>query len=133
VGDAQSIAIVLRSLADARDGPFYELWLDQMRGESKPKIGFRVYRAAAPTDEDSYTVLHVSGVGPDGRGVTWSVSLHASDKLRIVGSVEIDADDGGTREAYVREHTTDDAEEAARAIAELATDVCARRQPWTEA
>ncbi|MGE0512234.1 MAG: hypothetical protein AB7Q42_25270 [Acidimicrobiia bacterium] len=90
MGDAQAIATVSRSFADAPDGPFYELWVDQLRSEPKPHVGSRVYRVSASTESESYTVLHVSGVRSDDKGVTWSVSLQAGDELRIVGSVEID-------------------------------------------
>ena len=128
----EAVAAVLRSLADARDGPFYELWIDLLRSNTKPQptIGFRVYRAVGPAEADSYTVVGVSGIREDGRSVSWTLALEAGSKLRIVGSVEIDEENGGSRELYEQEERVDDAGAAARVIAAIAGGVCAQRHWW---
>ena len=72
----------------------------------------------------SYTVVHASAVRPDGRAVTWSVSLHAGLSLRVEGEIEIDApDDEGTDSLFHRVGIASDAEEAAQLIAEFAAEV----------
>lgn len=128
----EAVASVLRALADARDGPFYELYNDLLPNsmEPEPRIGFRVYRAVGPAEADSYTVVWVSGTREDGRSVSWSLALEAGVKLRIVGSVEIDEENGVSRVLYEQDEYVDDAGAAARGIAAIAGSVCAQRHWW---
>lgn len=133
VSTVEAVASVLRSLADARDGPFYALWIDLTRSsaQQQPTIDFRIYHAVGPDEGNTHTVVGVSGVREDGRTVSWALVLDAGSELRIIGVVEVDEENGGSRALYAREKRVDDAGAAARAIATLAADVCAQREWWT--
>lgn len=133
VTTVEAVASVLRSLADARDGPFYALWIDLMRTSTQrqPTIGFRIYRAVGPDEANSHTVVGVTGVREDGRTLSWTLSLDAGSDLRITGSVDVDEENGESRQLYVQNERVDDAGAAARAITAIAADVCAQRDWWT--
>lgn len=133
--DVEAVGVVLRSLADARDGPFYDLWIELLRDQTKPQpeIGFRIFRAAMPTGATSHTVVGVSGVRSDGRHVAWTLALDVGRELSIVGSVEIDEEDGGSRELYVEEQAVTRADQVATAIGAIADKLCAQRHWWDPA
>ena len=133
MSDVDAVAAVLRSLAEARDGPFYDLWIELLRSETKPlpEIGFRIYRAATPAGATSHTVVGVSGTREDGRSVAWTLALDVGSEVRVTGTVEMDEEDGGWREMYIETEAVIDAAAAAQAIGTIAASLCAQREWWT--
>jgi hypothetical protein len=125
--DVGGIRGIFRALAEARDGPFYSLWVELTYrvGHPVPDIGFRIYKVA---DSVEATLgVWVSAIRPDGAEICWSVCLEtASESLIITASVDI-SDDDGTRPVFERSADTHDAGEASTLIGVFAGEVCAKR------
>lgn len=94
--------------------------------DSRARVEARVHPTSAG-GMSSYTVAYLTATRPDGRAVTWSVSLWADDLLRVDGEIEIDAENGGTTSLFHREEVAIDAADAARLIGEFAAEVAAQR------
>lgn len=118
---------VLRSLAEARDGPFSRLWVDACHiwRAPSPEIGFRIFQVA--DSADAYVAVGVSGTRTDGREVSWSLTVRASPtSLTISAQVEVEIDRGFETVFEVAE-TTGAVDEATMLIAEYADKVCRER------
>jgi hypothetical protein len=123
--DVQAVSNVLAAISDALS-PLRSLWGAVLSVDSRARVEARVHPTAAG-GISSYTVAYLTATRPDGRSVTWSVSLWAGDVLRINGEVEIDAENGGTASLFNREEVAIDAGDAARLIREFAAEVAAQR------
>lgn len=125
MSDVESVRVILRALAEVRDGPFYSLFIELRHHiqHPAPEIGFRIYRVA---DSAEVTLgVWVSAIRHDGAEVNWAVSLETVQGSFIVrGSVEI-SDDKGYEEVFVREADTQSCAEASELIREYASEVCA--------
>ena len=128
MSDVDALGKVLRALAEARDGPFYSLYVDLSYRfkNSSPNFGFRIYRLA-----DSVGAMLAVGVSvtrPDGTDIGWSLSLTTSPgSMLVTACVEI-TDDHGTDEVFERSVSATDCHEASTLISTLASEVCAERQ-----
>ncbi len=127
MSDVGSIRGIFRALADARNGPFYSLWVELTYRikHPVPGIGFRIYKV---TDSvEAMLSVWVSAIRPDGSEVSWSVSLQtASESLIISASVNV-ADDDGIYQVFERSAGTKDAKEASTLLRVFAGEVCAKR------
>lgn len=74
--DVEAVSWVLRSFGEARDGPFYALWIELLRGEPEPQpeIGFRIYKSSGSAEYASHTVLYVSAARDNGMSVARSLA-----------------------------------------------------------
>lgn len=118
---------ILRALAEARDGPFYNLWLDvQVRIRSPlPDIGFRIYQSDAI---DAQVSVWVSAVRSDGNQVCWGVGVETrGDEFEVFGEISED-DDRGSHEVFWVSDRSTDLKRAAEMIGDFARQVCARRE-----
>jgi hypothetical protein len=77
-GFPEDLRAVFRALAEARDGPFYALWvhLTGVWPRPLPTLGFRILQVA--DSEDAILGVWVSGERPDGYEVGWALSLTAT-------------------------------------------------------
>ena len=128
VSDVDGVRAILRALAEARDGPFYALFVDLTAVIKKPlpQLGFRIYRVA---DSDQAMLgLWVSAIRPDGPEVSWSLVLETPPgSLVVTASIEI-SDDEGTHEVFKRSAETAHLSEAPSLISRYAVEVCAERR-----
>lgn len=129
-GTLDSVRAIMRSLAEARDGPFYGLWVAATHvwpaGHPVPEIGFRIYSVAG--SDDAFVVVSVSVVRPDGDLVCWSLTALASAScMEISAQVELSTD-GGTEQLFQSAETAETSEEATTLIATYARQVCAQRR-----
>lgn len=118
----------MRSLAEARDGSFYELWVDATHvwRAPVPDIAFRIFRVAGT--DDALVVISVSAVREDGESVCWSVTALASEScMEISAQVDISTAEG-TEQPFRLATTAETSEEAVRLIADYATQVCGQRK-----
>ncbi len=139
--ETDGIRQILRALAEARDGPFYSLWLyllerfDHLGPEvrtwlqRRPDIGFRIYQVA--DSDEAYLVVGASAIRKDGREITWGVSLTTREgDLLVEGTVEY-GDDDGYHPLFSREAATEDPVEAAALIGDYAKQLCEQKR-WYE-
>jgi len=128
---------VLRALAEARDGPFYNLFVTVTKGaRSKsgarpPDIGFRIYRVA--DGGDACVVLHLSAPRLDDVEQTWTLSVQTDGRALVVsGEVSVE-NERGSQQLFETSRRTTDETQAASLIHEIAQEVCAYREGfWTE-
>lgn len=125
----EAVSGVLAALADARRA--FQILGAALSARGKATNDARIHPASGE-GATSYCVVHVSAIRPDGRVVTWSVSLRTGAELRIVGEVEIDADDGGTASLFLRAEPASDATHAAQLIGELTAEVAAQHHWFDE-
>lgn len=126
--ETDGIRLLLRALAEVRDGPFYSLWVDLTHRLQKltPEIGFRISQVS--DNENVCLGVGVTAIREDGLDVSWSVGLStATGRLIIAGSVEI-TDDNGTREVFTRSAEAASLQKAAELIRTYASEVCAQPQ-----
>jgi hypothetical protein len=130
---------VLRALLDARDGPFYLLWVDLTdvlwsrlpdalrTAAGLPNIEFRIY-GGGDDQEATYTAVGVSGRRMDGVGLSWIVALRTgAEQMEITGAAEIE-EGQSSRELFSVTERTGDTTRAAELIKSIAAQVCARRE-----
>ena len=128
MSDVSGIRGIFRALAEARDGPFYSLWVELTYRikHPLPDIGFRIYKVADSVE--TALGVWVSAIRPDGAEVSWAVGLETtSESLTITASVDI-SDDDGTHQVFERSTDTKDASEASTVIRAFAGEVCAKRE-----
>jgi hypothetical protein len=127
-GFPDDLRAVLRTLAEARDGPFYNLYVDLTHAWPGPSadIGFRIHKVADTTD----VMLSVgASVNPPGAlYVGWSVALMVEpERLTVTGMIEADEAVESTREVFKLNSEARTAEEAAELIRQYSEEVCAQR------
>jgi hypothetical protein len=127
-GFPEDLRAVLRALAEARDGPFYRLYVDLTYAWPGPYagIGFRIYQVADSPD----VLLGVSASvqRPNAPGVAWSVVLKVSPhRLSIEGAVEVDEESGSVKEVFSLNTEAATAAEAADLVSRYSEEVCAQR------
>jgi hypothetical protein len=129
---------VLRALLDARDGPFYLLWVDLTdvlwsrlpdalrTAAGLPNIEFRIY--GGEDEGSTCTAVGVSGRRMDGVGLIWTVALRTgAEQMEITGAAEIE-EGQSSREIFSVTERTGDTTRAAELIKSIAAQVCARRE-----
>jgi hypothetical protein len=132
VSDVDAIREIFRALTEARDGPFYSLWVELTPSITHPvpEIGFRIYKVA--DSAETMLGVWVCAIRPDGAEVCWSIRVETNPGSLVIGaSVEV-SDDRGTFAALERSTETQDAGEAADRIREYAPGVCAEREVLVE-
>jgi hypothetical protein len=119
----------VRALAEARDGPFYDLYVHQpWKRPTIPTIDFRIFKMDS---QDVWLVVGVDGQRPDGFGVTWSLGLGvASTGFAVSAGVEITDKAGNVDEVFRLSDEASSAADAADLIQRYSTEVCAQRS-WT--
>ena len=131
MSDVEAIRSVLRALADVRDGPFYQLWVDLTYAvrSPRPESGFRLWRIADSVDVSA--TLWVSARTSVGADVGWGISVDtAAEVLVIAASISVTSD-SGDHEVYSLEERTPSAAVAAAMILDFANRVCGQRQ-WMD-
>lgn len=129
---------ILRALAEARDGPFYHLWvklcgrwwhdlLEPIRsGTAHPTIEFRIYQVA--DSSDALAVVSVNGKRPGGPWYIWSLTVRTErDQLEVSGSVW-SGSEGNEQEVFSVTECAANATDAAHCILRIAGKVCERRE-----
>jgi hypothetical protein len=127
------VKLVIRALAELRDGPFYGLWVDltYLIKHPLPRIDVRVFRIGDCTD--AVLGVSVSAQRADGKEVSWSLQLEtATDSLLVTASVSICGDDDPYSEVFNRSASTSDVTEAVALMRRFAHEVCSERQ-WSDA
>ena len=128
-GFPEDFRVVFRALAEARDGPFYDLYVHlPWTRPTIPRIDFRIFKMDS---QDARVVVGVDGQRPDGFGVTWSLGLDvASTGFGVSASVEITDKAGNVDEIFGLSDEATSAADAADLIQRYSTEVCAQRS-WT--
>ena len=132
MSEVEGIREILRALAEARDGPFYSLWVEltyRVR-HPLPRIEFRIYQAA--DSAETLLSVWVSATRPDGIEVGWSVGLETTPRALIIWATVDFSDDQGSHEVLELYTETQDAGEAAAQIGVYAGTVCAERDVFGE-
>jgi hypothetical protein len=128
-GFPDDVRAVLRALAEARDGPFYNLYVDLSYAWPGPSanIGFRIYQVG--DSPDVWLGVSTSIDPPNGLGVDWSVFLRISiQRLSVEGAVEVNEDaEGNVRVVFSLNSEAATASEAASLIRRFSEEVCAQR------
>ncbi len=125
VGD---VRVVLRALAEVRNGEFYRLWVTLTRCWPKPlpRIEFRIYPVAESAD--GHVVVVVDGTRPDGAEFNWGLTVTTRQhSLIIEGSIGMLPADGDGSELFSTSSETADPQQAADIIHAVAAEVCAHR------
>jgi hypothetical protein len=127
-GFPEDFRVVFRTLAEARDGPFYDLYVHlPWKQPTIPTIDFRIFKM----DSQDAWVVGVDGQRPDGFGVTWSLRLGvASTGFAVSAGVEITDKAGNVDEVFRLGDEATSAADAADLIQRYSTEVCAQRS-WT--
>lgn len=123
--------MILRSLADARGGPLYQLWV-RIPVERHGQINMRIYPTAA-SETDVHGVVGVTATRPDGREVAWSVALDMGPaSAKVSGTVEVEQADGSFDTVFEESSPVPSAGETAALIDHLAQRVAATGTVWLE-
>lgn len=126
----QAVEVVLRALADARDGAFYALWLTLLkRGyPQKAKINFRLYRVSDTAGV--HIAVWVTQELPDNTEWCWSVGVTTQgDAVVVEGTVEEDPPYNDLKTRFHLTETTTDAAHAQSLILQFAEQVCQQAHP----
>lgn len=128
-GFPEDFRVVLRALAEARDGPFYDLYVHlPWTRPAIPTIDFRIFKMDS---QDARVVVGVDGQRPDGFGVTWSLGLDVtSTGFEVSARVEITDKAGNVDEVFRLSDEGASASDAADLIRRYSSEVCAQRS-WT--
>ena len=124
--EVNGVRVLLRTLAEVRDGPFYTLWVELTHRLKRltPQIGFRISQVA--DCEDACLGVGVSATREDGLELDWYVGLTTSpDNLQVTGAIAI-TDDTGSREVFTRSAAAANPQLAADLVRNYAAEVCAQ-------
>lgn len=132
-----SVREILRALAEARDGPFYHLWVELCdrwwhdmpepvrSGTALPTIEFRIYQVA--NSVDALAVVSVNGKRPGGPWYTWSLTVRTErDQLEVVGGLSREGE-WDEQEVFSITERASKATVAAECILRIAGKVCEQR------
>lgn len=129
VSDLDGASLLLRSLADARDGPLHRLWT-RLPLESHGRIDMRIYPIAGSQDA-VHAVVGVTATRHDGRQVVWSVALDTDpSSAEVSGTVEVEAADSSFVEVFAESHQSQGTRQAAAHVRELAERVAETGTAW---
>jgi len=136
MSEIQAVNDVLRALADVRDGPFYNLYVDLPQPVERPpkKIDFRIGRIAF--SKHAVAGVTVSLTRSDWIEVWWSLAVETTaEALIISGQVGLDVDEGSV-EVYKNSVTLHDPAYILGTIHTMADQVCNERswitRSWPE-